>query len=198
MKESSELRVNLGEVAVRTLLSAWRARRLAAQPGAAGTFPGGREKPTELPMPQPPPALLVGGPPDLPCPSRHLATELDGNDDSEEALPAWAAELALGRVPPPQELPKLSFYLSPFPGSGLPPLGQAKLSAPRVLPMKKVASYVVSVLGNEKKLQGPVPGTIELVCAETQLAMDVTLATASATIWKRGEDLVLQYRAAQA
>jgi WD repeat-containing protein 48 len=98
-------------------------------------------------------------------------------------------------VPDP---PKTSFFLSPATDADadLPPLNQGKVTAPRVLGIRKVCTYVVSKLGLEMgagggggapSQPGAAPGAapegdrseslVEILCNDTALDPGMSLAT---------------------
>lgn len=203
---TDELRLNIGGQVVRSLLERWKTQHLARSPGAAGPYSGGASAAGDdaaaaaasaapsvdpLPLPVPAPALLSGAGPGLTHAARFAADTMEGSADEEAALPGWAADLVLGRVPPPAELPKLSFYLLPSPGSRLETLSQSKLSAPRILPLRKILHYVTQKFAGDG---GAPPPRLEIVCHDKVLAPHMSLATASSTVWKRSDELVLHFR----
>jgi WD repeat-containing protein 48 len=160
-------------------------------------------------FPSPPPVLVFEGPDG----ARHRwdASALTGSDAEAAALPAWAADAVLrGRMPAGVgDAPKCSFYLQPLEGSGLPPLAQAKLSAPRILRAHKIANYLAAKLAlsaeavveeEEDSAAGAAAkeadawAMLELTCAGAPLPHDMSLASAAAFLWKRGgEDVVIHY-----
>ena len=116
---------------------------------------------------------------------------LEGTDAEEAALPEWIVEVVNGTYKVPDS-PKLSFYLSPM--EGQPTLNQGKVTAPRVLGIRKVCTYIIGKLNLE---QGPgvlAEDLVEIMCNSQLVSADMSLATVSAFVWKRGDDVQLQYR----
>ncbi|KAI4302976.1 hypothetical protein MLD38_038661 [Melastoma candidum] len=149
---------------------------------------------------------------------RRRITDFDGSED-EKDLPWWSLDCVLNNRLPPRDT-KCSFYLHPSEDSTVQSLTQGKLSAPRILRIHKVANYVLEKMVLEKPLdvvntEGSfAPGgngafrsglkswqklspSIEILCNNQVLSPDMSLATVRAYIWKKPEDLVLNYRAAQ-
>jgi len=169
-----DLKVNAGQELLRAALSRWAAgqRKMAH----AGEESGGEEdaQPPPPPPPSPPPPAplffrLPGaecGAPSPSIPSALLIGEggdpaglpwvatvagLTGGEPCPALVPAWAADAVLrGRLAGERggggKDAKVAFLLHPAPGSGLPALPTTRLSAPRVLPLRKVATYAASKL----------------------------------------------------
>ncbi|KAM3255653.1 hypothetical protein ACQJBY_043032 [Aegilops geniculata] len=155
-------------------------------------------------------------------PWRKRITDLDGTEDD---LPWWCVDCAEnGRFP--KENTKCGFYLHPAEGSPAPNITQGKLSAPRILRVLKVANYVVEKLVLEKPLDGSPDSTfamgltsgtsaldsssrlglkpwqklkpsVEILCNNQVLSPEMSLATVRTYIWKKPEDLILNYRVVQ-
>ncbi|KAL0343665.1 UNVERIFIED_CONTAM: WD repeat-containing protein 48 [Sesamum angustifolium] len=157
-------------------------------------------------------------------PWRKKITDLVGTED-ERDFPCWVLDCVLSNRLPPRENTKCSFYLHPCEGSTLQILTQGKLSAPRILRIHKVVNYVIEKMlldkpmdslnadGNFTKGMPPVVGdgsspfglkpwpklkpSIEIMCNNKVLTPDMNLATVQAYIWKKPEDLILNYRVVQ-
>ncbi|KAI4298093.1 hypothetical protein MLD38_040475 [Melastoma candidum] len=170
-----------------------------------------------------PPSIITEG--SQGGPWRRRITDFDGSEDEKE-LPWWCLDCVLNNRLPPRENSKCSFYLHPCEGSTVQILTQGKLSAPRILRIHKVVNYVLEKMVLEKPLDsanaegsfapgghvhlavgdGPFrPGlkswqklrpSIEILCNNQVLSPDMSLATVRAYIWKKPEDLVLNYRVA--
>nr|XP_043633416.1 WD repeat-containing protein 48 [Erigeron canadensis] len=163
-----------------------------------------------------PPSIITEGSQNGPW--RKKITEMDGTED-EKDLPWWVLDCILHNRMPPREHTKCSFYLQPYEGSTAQTVTQGKLSAPRILRIHKVVNYVVEKLVLDKPLDtlsidGPfAPGlsggdtfrsglkpwqklkpSIEILCNNQVLTPDMSLATVRAYIWKKPEDLTLNYR----
>ncbi|GJD05942.1 WD repeat-containing protein 48 [Galdieria sulphuraria] len=105
-----------------------------------------------------------------------------------------------------REIPKLSFYLKPAEGSGFPALVQSKLTAPRILRAKKLATYVANNIRTEiERLRcsskgGKLPfefsptAELEIVCRDQVVPPKMSLIAIRRFIWKSPEDLELFYR----
>ncbi|XP_027774625.1 WD repeat-containing protein 48-like isoform X3 [Solanum pennellii] len=153
---------------------------------------------------------------------RKKITDLDGTED-EKDMPWWVIDCVMNNRLPPRENTKCSFYLHPCEGSTVQILTQGKLSAPRILRIHKVINYVVEKLVLDKPLDsvnsdgtfapglhgttgvddssriGPKPSqkhkpSIEILCNNQVLSPEMSLATVRTYIWKKPEDLVLNYR----
>ncbi len=174
--------------------------------------------------------VLVSGGEGQP-PWRAPAAALDARRHRAGAeVPAWVADAVLrARLPAAaggREL-KMAFVLGPAEGSGLPALMQARLTAPRVLGVDKVADYLLRRLAEagaplreeplfwapEKQARweaehggaggggasaaadgAPAPARALLItCGGAAVPWDFTLAAARRWMWKRPEDLRLEY-----
>ncbi|KAJ0654778.1 putative transcription factor WD40-like family [Helianthus annuus] len=161
-----------------------------------------------------PPSIITEG--SQSGPWRKKITDLDGTEDEKE-FPWWVLDCILHNRLPPREHTKCSFYLHPCEGSAAQILTQGKLSAPRILRIHKVVNYVVEKMVLDKPLDslsndgafgpGSVDGSfrsgfkpwklkpsIEILCNNQVLSPDMSLATVRTYIWKKPEDLVLNYR----
>ena len=100
-------------------------------------------------------------------------------------LPSWVTECVLrGVFTEPAMGLKLSFFLVPC--EGMQPISKAKLSAPRILRMHKVLTYVEQRLGLDDALQ--------IVCNHVVVQPHMSLASVRQFVWKRTEDIELCYR----
>ncbi|XP_068659553.1 uncharacterized protein [Aristolochia californica] len=167
-----------------------------------------------------PPSIITEG--SQGGPWRKKITELDGTED-EKDLPWWCLDCVLNGRMPPRENSKCSFYLHPCEGSAVQVLTQGKLCAPRILRIHKVVNYVIEKMVLDKTLDGgnsdgqfttgqnqfPSLGDgsfrsglkpwklkphIEILCNNQVLSPDMSLATVRAYIWKKPDDLILNYR----
>ena len=203
---SEDAKVNLGAEALRCVLGPFarrRQRNLETAAGASVEDSGVDEPPLppvascfKFPM-NPPPTLVF----DAPDGTRHRwnAYAVTGSDSEAALLPTWAVDLALyNRMPPGcSEAPKMAFHLLPADGCGLAPLATAKLNAPRILRVAKVAQYVASKLdlaADMEEGEGDAAVELELSCAGQTLPADMTLATVHHFVWRKpGEELQIQY-----
>ncbi|XP_060182610.1 uncharacterized protein LOC132612343 [Lycium barbarum] len=167
-----------------------------------------------------PPSIMTEG--SQSGPWRKKITDLDGTED-EKDIPWWVIDCVMNNRLPPRENTKCSFYLHPCEGSTAQILTQGKLSAPRILRIHKVINYVIEKMVLDKPLDsvnsdgtfapgmhggtggdgsfqtGPKPWqklkpSIEILCNNQVLSPDMSLATVRAYIWKKPEDVVLNYR----
>ncbi|KAM0060037.1 putative transcription factor WD40-like family [Helianthus debilis subsp. tardiflorus] len=162
-----------------------------------------------------PPSIITEGSHNGPW--RKKITEMDGTEDDKD-LPWWVLDCVIHNRLPPRENTKCSFYLQPYEGSTTQTVTQGKLSAPRILRIHKVVNYVLEKLVLDKPLDSlSIDGTfapgggdgsfrsglkpwqkikhsIEILCNNQVLTPDMSLATVRAYIWKKPEDVVLNYR----
>jgi len=135
-------------------------------------------------------------------PWRRNLEDFTGEEVGGGWLPAWAVEA----LSPPHASPgaqgKLGFLLQPAEGSDLPALLQGRLTAPRILPIKKVKVFVLNKLasalkaGNAEGEDSPElkADDFELLCGGELLGELETLASVRAFFWKKSGDITLDYR----
>ncbi|VFQ94405.1 unnamed protein product [Cuscuta campestris] len=169
-----------------------------------------------------PPSIITEG--SQGGPWRKKITDLDGTED-EKDFPWWVLDCVLNNRLPPRENTKCSFYLHPCEGSTVQIHTQGKLSAPRILRIHKVINYVIEKMVLDKppldsldsdghfisggpgtavgdvafrglKSWSKIKPSIEILCNNQVLSPDMSLATVRGYIWKKAEDLVLNYRIA--
>ncbi|KAI7731012.1 hypothetical protein M8C21_022744 [Ambrosia artemisiifolia] len=189
-------KINLARETLKGLLAHWLSKKKhkpGSQPLANGEMPPVRDisgrsitlskvevdgapendakvyPPFEFPTTSPPSIITEGS---QNGPWRKKITEMDGTEDDKD-LPWWVMDCVLHNRLPPRENTKCSFYLQPYEGSTTQTVTQGKLSAPRILRIHKVINYVLEKL---------------------VLTPDMSLATVRAYIWKKPEDVVLNYR----
>ncbi|XP_073065245.1 uncharacterized protein [Primulina eburnea] len=153
-----------------------------------------------------PPSIVTEG--SVGGPWRKKFNSLDGTED-EKDLPWWVIDCVLNNRLPPRENTKCSFYLHPCEGSTVQILTQGKLSAPRILRVHKVINYVIEKMVLDKPVDSinsdgvfspglkPWPKlkpSIEILCNNQVLPPEISLATVRTYIWKKPEDLILNYR----
>ncbi|CAH8335607.1 unnamed protein product [Eruca vesicaria subsp. sativa] len=141
---------------------------------------------------------------------RKKITEFAGTED-EKDFPLWCLDAILNNRLPPRENTKLSFFLHPCEGSNVQVVTLGKLSAPQILRVHKVTNYVVEKMilmqedhSNCLQKNGLLPTgskpwqklrpSIEILCNNQVLPTEMSLATVRAYIWKKPEDLILNYR----
>lgn len=81
-------------------------------------------------------------------PWRHTVDQLHTRE-ADDDIPTWVKECILYNRLPSQRDMKCAFVLQPAEGSQLPAMLQARLNAPRILRIAKVASYTVSKLAEQ-------------------------------------------------
>ncbi|KAG8367073.1 hypothetical protein BUALT_Bualt16G0034700 [Buddleja alternifolia] len=219
-------KVNLARETLKGLLAHWltrRRQRFGAQIPANGEIPSGKDLSTRtLTLSRvegdgslendyavyPPFEFSVASPPSIVTegsqggPWRKKSTDLDGTEDDKN-FPWWVLDCVLNNRLPPRENTKCSFYLHPCEGSTVQILTQGKLSAPRILRIHKVVNYVIEKMVLDKPMDSTsVDGNFAPSMPGGQithpvLPPDVSLATVRAYIWKKPEDLILNYRLVQ-
>ena len=205
---NDETKINIGAQTIHALLRNWAAARRAAAAdagdvgedvgdGGAARRDVNALRPSEdagaYPSPRRPPILMFESPSGGGSTVLMPTACLQGTEEEEEALPDWIAETAAGnyRVP---DAPKASFYLNPAPDQDLPALSQGKVTAPRVLGIRKVCVYVISKLNLDTPPDVAPDELVEIVCNGEVLDPKMSLATVKEHVWKRGDDVQLQYR----
>lgn len=113
----------------------------------------------------------------------------DGSEDSQ--IPTWVIDLVRDNRTPPRSAEKMAFSLHPAEESKLFPLQTTALNAPKVLRIRKVASYICDHLPGDCEVD---EGDIEILCNGQVVPPRMSLATVSHFRWKGPEDLKLQYR----
>ena len=135
-----------------------------------------------------------------------------GTDEEETSLPEWVVDVAAERYAVP-DAPKASFYItehgdeasasaSAAAGSTLKSGGKTltsgKVTAPRVLSVRKVCSYVVAKLGLDLAPDVAVEDAVEIFCDGKKLDPGWSLATVREHVWRRGDDLRVTFRVTDA
>jgi len=200
---ADDAKLNLGAEALRCVLGPFARRRHRLLTANAAPEDE-EEEPLQPPVascftfPLKPPPTLVFDAPDG-TRQRWDAYNVKGSDAEAAALPTWAVDLVLyNRMPPGcAEAPKMAFHLLPAQDSGLAPLATAKLNAPRILRVSKIAQYVASKLDLAADMDegdGDVTTALELSCAGQVLAAEMTLASVQQFVWRKpGEELLIHY-----
>ena len=133
--------------------------------------------------------------------------EMDGTED----VPEWVAKCVLEGVYPVSNRLKMPFVLLPKRGSGLPPMGQTPLTAPRVLEVEKMLDYVIKRLKSkgvechkelvlytkgddvDGKTFTTSPGQVILECDGQVVPSNFTMAAIRQWLWKKPEKLRIEY-----
>ncbi|KAK9866931.1 hypothetical protein WJX84_000534 [Apatococcus fuscideae] len=145
--------------------------------------------------------------PDLALPWRLQVSQFTGKEVLEAQIPLWAAQAVQGAGYSKPADSKCAFLLRPSEGHGLPAMLDARLTAPKVLRMHKVATYTLSKLQDQGislcLLPVPLPPqaaipadkpVLEIVCNGQAIPDHLTLAAIKTFVWKKSDDLVLFYR----
>ncbi|XP_076885687.1 uncharacterized protein LOC143535277 [Bidens hawaiensis] len=160
-----------------------------------------------------PPSIITEGSHSHDGPWRKKITEMDGTED-EKDLPLWVLDCILHNRCPLSKEPKCHFYLQPCEGSTIPNMIPGRLTAPPVFKIQMVINYLVEKLVLDKHLDSlssdeqvdessrsglkpwqTLRSSIEILCNNQVLKLDMTLATVRAFIWKKtSEDIVLHYK----
>ncbi|EME29247.1 transducin family protein / WD-40 repeat family protein [Galdieria sulphuraria] len=223
--DSDEVKVNIGEHVLRGLFRNWHERYSKLLEGSPKTFydeinslshsdpAESNQKQTavlnnsnNLPpyeFPEDIPVIIIEEGTTRPL-LRKLLKDFDGTEASY--LPDWVLKCVRDEHSMSREIPKLSFYLKPAEGSGFPALVQSKLTAPRILRAKKLATYVANNIRTEiERLRcsskgGKLPfefsptAELEIVCRDQVVPPKMSLIAIRRFIWKSPEDLELFYR----
>ena len=129
-----------------------------------------------------------------------------GTDEEEALMPEWVVDVAAERYKVP-DAPKVSFYISERADenadesatlTGGATLTSGKVTAPRVLSVRKVCSYVVAKLGLDLDDDVAVEDAVEIFCDGKKLDPSWSLATVREHVWRRGDDLRVTFRLTEA
>ena len=129
-----------------------------------------------------------------------------GTDEEEALLPEWVVDVAAERYKVP-DAPKTSFYIAERQDgdadesatlTGGKTLTSGKVTAPRVLSVRKVCSYVVAKLGLDLDDDVAVEDAVEIFCDGKKLDPRWSLATVREHVWRRGDDLRVTFRLTEA
>lgn len=201
--DSEDVKVNIGEHVLRALFHKWLAEYRQREPDDAAS--NNRSPPTqaqrsaaaraaELPAYELPPHLPVIVTEDqVPVPIlRRPVNGFQGNE--QQFMPAWVVDLLRDGKGQTREVVKISFSLEPAEGSGLPELSTTTLNAPRVLRVRKVASYIAKELKDSRNTLEVDGSQLEVLCRGQVLPSTMSLATVRQFRWRSVEELCLQYR----
>jgi WD repeat-containing protein 48 len=234
--ESEDQKVNIGEHTLRGLFHWWRKQWLKHNPQVAETLNtvSGQSSDTGSTTAEKKAAVLTPFvfPGDIPVvvneqghiePLIHkLAHRFDGSEIEERLMPSWVIDIVGRNRTLAKEQVKISFGLEPAIGSTLQSLRQSKLTAPRILRIRKAMAYVSAKLSeqttsaNQRASPGghrgalgasraatdalasepivPPPQEIEILCRGHVLDPNMNLGTVRWLIWKSPKDLELTYR----
>lgn len=206
--DTEEIKVNIGEHVIRGLFKKWLKEYKetlvdSADEGYmngnkdAGSDDLGAESRTQvakghnLPpyeFPGHVPVIVTEGSSPVPVLLKHVGL-FEGNE--EKKIPNWVVELVRDNRTPTRSVEKMAFSLQPVENSDLPPLQTTALNAPRVLRVRKVASYIAEHLPDETSIDDQ---EIEILCNGQSILPQTSLATVKEFVWKSPDDLKLNYR----
>ncbi|KAI8824319.1 uncharacterized protein EV422DRAFT_565017 [Fimicolochytrium jonesii] len=129
----------------------------------------------------------------------------------QAVLPTWVFEAAVqGKAVMPKENVKVAFMLYPMPGNSGPdiPRSGTRLSANRMLKMRKLMGFVVEKLGlapsPEQRRQNPEAAGefnpedfVEILCQDKVAHPNMTLGAVKHHLWKGGSELSLFFQRKQ-
>ncbi|KAK4529752.1 hypothetical protein CCYA_CCYA02G0609 [Cyanidiococcus yangmingshanensis] len=239
--ESDDQKLNIGEHVLRGLFHWWRKQWLKHNPQIADssnllkTASSATSSNDESPVPQEKKPTAVTPfvfPGDIPVvineaghiePLIHkLAHRFDGSEKEQRLMPSWVIDIVGFNRTLAKEQIKISFSLEPAIGSSLQSLRQSKLTAPRILRIRKAMAYVSTKLseqqptGSQRTFSGvnkvsqiggrsspdvspseteiPPPQDIEILCRGQVIDPNTNLGTVRWLIWRNPKDLELCYR----
>ena len=151
------------------------------------------------------PAVMVSGD-QYSTPWKKSCSEMDGTED----VPGWVSKCVLADEYPKSKALKMCFVLVPQGGTNLPSMGQSRLTAPRVLQVEKMLDYVIKRLKSKGidcckrpiywgKQQIADEGSsknrpqVILTCNGVLIPSDFTLAAIRQWMWKKPDDLRIEY-----
>lgn len=153
------------------------------------------------------PAVMVSGD-QYSMPWKKSCSEMDGSED----VPEWVASCILENKYPLSKALKMCFILVPQRGTHLPPMAQSRLTAPRVLQVEKMLDYVIKrlkskgidcckkpIYWDKKRGMNKVENREEneqqviLTCNGVLIPSDFTLAAVRQWMWKKPDDLRIEY-----
>ena len=198
-KHGDEMRVNLGELVVRSLLTPFVRKQLEHDSNAVGShyneMPAEDAEPTTLPKVvslEKQPLMHVnesgGGH------AVDIEALVVGSSEEERALPEWAVAIGMGRWQRPHEMPKAFLELRPAENTSLLALPESsRLAAAPIVLMEKMRKHVGYWL---RRTGQTIPSTsaIELQCRGTRLVDRMTLQYVRDWVWRRrDEDVQVEY-----
>lgn len=208
---NDELKLNYGVQCVHMLLRDWKARRVRAIACENGRAPDSSDDDlndsdsndfdvNSLPpcgdarvwrLPSRPPSLVCEQPEGEGGAVLMPVGEMVGSAEEQDALPEWIVDVVAERHRVPDSA-KASFHLAPHESQpDAPRLSQGRVTAPRVLGVRKVVNYVVQKLG----LDGAAPeDLVDILCGGEVCDPAMSLATVKEFLWRKGSDVELVYR----
>ena len=206
-------KVNVAELMLKTLFANWKRGTLSRDDVSdshdACDRVGGAAKPRTAVFPfadsRDTMVMVSGSRASLPW--KKNCCDMDGTED----VPDWVAACVLDGSYPVSKQLKMSFVLLPKRNSGLPPMGQSSLTAPRVLVVEKMLDYVIKRLRakgvechkdlimytKRDDVEGTVfttrPGQVILECDGHPVPSNFTMAAIRQWMWKNPDTLRIEY-----
>lgn len=210
---NDELKVNYGVQCVHMLLRDWKLRRVRAIACENGRAPDSSDDDLNddsnddfdvnaltpcgdarvWRLPSRPPSLVCEQPEGEGGAVLMPVGEMTGSGEEQDALPEWIVDVVAERHRVPDSA-KASFHLAPHETQpDAPKLSQGRVTAPRVLGVRKVVNYVVQKLSLEPQGDNP-EDLVEILCGGEVCDPAMSLATVKEFLWRRGSDVELVYR----
>jgi len=210
---NDELKVNYGVQCVHMLLRDWKLRRVRAIACENGRAPDSSDDDLNddsnddfdvnaltpcgdarvWRLPSRPPSLVCEQPEGEGGAVLMPVGEMTGLGEEQDALPEWIVDVVAERHRVPDSA-KASFHLAPHETQpDAPKLSQGRVTAPRVLGVRKVVNYVVQKLSLEPQGDNP-EDLVEILCGGEVCDPAMSLATVKEFLWRRGSDVELVYR----
>lgn len=201
--DSEDVKVNIGEHVVRALFGKWLEEYKRREPDDAinnyRSPPTQAQKATAGRAADLPPYELPGHLPVIVTEDqvsvpilRRQVNNFQGNE--EQYMPVWVVDLLRDGKGQTREAVKVSFSLSPAKGSKLPELNMTTLNAPRVLRIRKVATYIAKELKDTRKAMDIEASQLQVLCKGQVLPPTMSLATVRQFRWKSVDELCLQFK----
>jgi hypothetical protein len=211
-------KVNVAELMLKTLFENWKRGRLSRDVSDAHAVRHTHDKGDEFggaanlrtamfPFADSRDTMVMVSGNHASLPWKKNCCDMDGTED----VPDWVASCVLDGLYPISKQLKMSFVLLPKRNSGLPPMGQSSLTAPRVLVVEKMLDYVIKRLKakgvechkdlimytKRDDIEGTVfttsPGQVILECDGNPVPSNFTMAAIRQWMWKKPENLRIEY-----
>lgn len=210
---NDELKVNYGVQCVHMLLRDWKVRRVRAIACENGRAPDSSDDDLDLDsndfdvnsltpcgdarvwrLPPRPPSVVCEQPEGEGGAVLMPVGEMVGSAEEQDALPEWIVDVVAERHRVPDSA-KASFHLSPHETQpDAPKLSQGRVTAPRVLGVRKVVNYVVQKLGLDVNGSRAPEDLVDILCGGEVCDPAMSLATVKEFLWRKGTDVELVYR----
>ncbi len=214
----SDEKINVAELMLKTLFANWRRGMLSRDASDTRGKGGGvgkegsqgdaaNPRTTVLPFVDSRDTMVMVSGNHASLPWKKNCCDMDGTED----VPDWVASCVLNGSYPISKQLKMSFVLLPKQNSGLPPMGQSSLTAPRVLVVEKMLDYVIKRLKakgvechkglvmytKRDDVEGTIfttsPGQVVLECDGNPVPSNFTMAAIRQWMWKKPDTLRIEY-----